>query len=98
MLNHAQFCRFSNRTDVKSGVSALNNTSTSFGSAAAHNVDPADDALRMQALLEEEAAMNHYKVCSWDYFIYVLERRLDCLSYGFQVTSVAVSCHNEICN
>ncbi|KAF6205151.1 hypothetical protein GE061_019318 [Apolygus lucorum] len=51
----------SQRTDVKSGVSALNNTSTSFGSAAAHNVDPADDALRMQALLEEEAAMNHYK-------------------------------------
>uniref|UniRef100_A0A0K8T2C3 ENTH domain-containing protein n=1 Tax=Lygus hesperus TaxID=30085 RepID=A0A0K8T2C3_LYGHE len=47
--------------DLKTGVSALNNTSTSFGSAAAHNVDPADDALRMQALLEEEAAMNHYK-------------------------------------
>ncbi|CAB0006330.1 unnamed protein product [Nesidiocoris tenuis] len=49
------------RTDVKSGVSALANTSTSFGSAAAHNVDPADDAVRMQALLEEEAVINHYK-------------------------------------
>ncbi|CAB0006329.1 unnamed protein product [Nesidiocoris tenuis] len=51
----------SQRTDVKSGVSALANTSTSFGSAAAHNVDPADDAVRMQALLEEEAVINHYK-------------------------------------
>uniref|UniRef100_A0A0V0GA88 Putative clathrin assembly protein n=1 Tax=Triatoma dimidiata TaxID=72491 RepID=A0A0V0GA88_TRIDM len=51
----------SHRTDVKSGVSALCTTSTSFGTAAAHNIDAADEALRQQALAEEEAAINHYK-------------------------------------
>uniref|UniRef100_A0A069DWF4 Putative clathrin assembly protein n=1 Tax=Panstrongylus megistus TaxID=65343 RepID=A0A069DWF4_9HEMI len=51
----------SHRTDVKSGVSALCTTSTSFGTAAAHNIDAADEALRQHALAEEEAAINHYK-------------------------------------
>ncbi|XP_073980825.1 phosphatidylinositol-binding clathrin assembly protein lap isoform X10 [Rhodnius prolixus] len=51
----------SHRTDVKSGVSALCTTSTSFGTAAAHNIDATDEALRQQALAEEEAAINHYK-------------------------------------
>uniref|UniRef100_A0A023F475 Putative clathrin assembly protein n=1 Tax=Triatoma infestans TaxID=30076 RepID=A0A023F475_TRIIF len=51
----------SHRTDVKTGVSALCTTSTSFGTAAAHNIDAADEALRQQALAEEEAAINHYK-------------------------------------
>ncbi|XP_073980824.1 phosphatidylinositol-binding clathrin assembly protein lap isoform X9 [Rhodnius prolixus] len=53
--------RYSHRTDVKSGVSALCTTSTSFGTAAAHNIDATDEALRQQALAEEEAAINHYK-------------------------------------
>lgn len=47
---------------MKSGVSALCTTSTSFGTAAAHNIDATDEALRQQALAEEEAAINHYKV------------------------------------
>jgi len=52
----------SQRTDVKSGVSALCTTSSAFGSAAAHGSDPiVDEALRQQALAEEEAAINHYK-------------------------------------
>ncbi|XP_014242562.1 phosphatidylinositol-binding clathrin assembly protein LAP isoform X4 [Cimex lectularius] len=49
------------RSDVKSGVSALSNTSSAFGTAAAHNVDASEEALRQQALAEEEAAINHYK-------------------------------------
>ena len=58
----------SNRTNVKSGVSALSSTSTAFGTAASNNrLDHAgnghiDEALRQQALAEEEAAMNQYKV------------------------------------
>lgn len=57
----------SNRTNVKSGVSALSSTSTAFGTAASNNrLDHAgnghiDEALRQQALAEEEAAMNQYK-------------------------------------
>nr|XP_024217620.1 phosphatidylinositol-binding clathrin assembly protein LAP isoform X1 [Halyomorpha halys] len=52
----------SQRTDVKSGVSALCSTSSAFGTAAAaHGVEGGDDALRQQALAEEEAAINHYK-------------------------------------
>lgn len=60
----------SNRTNVKSGVSALSSTSTAFGTAASNNrLDHAgnghiDEALRQQALAEEEAAMNQYKVLS----------------------------------
>lgn len=58
----------SNRTNVKSGVSALSSTSTAFGTAASNNrLDHTgnghiDEALRQQALAEEEAAMNQYKV------------------------------------
>ncbi|XP_034944597.1 phosphatidylinositol-binding clathrin assembly protein LAP isoform X5 [Chelonus insularis] len=57
----------SNRTNVKSGVSALSSTSTAFGTAANNNrLDNTgnghiDEALRQQALAEEEAAMNQYK-------------------------------------
>ncbi|XP_034944594.1 phosphatidylinositol-binding clathrin assembly protein unc-11 isoform X2 [Chelonus insularis] len=55
------------RTNVKSGVSALSSTSTAFGTAANNNrLDNTgnghiDEALRQQALAEEEAAMNQYK-------------------------------------
>lgn len=58
----------SNRTNVKSGVSALSSTSTAFGTAASNTrLDHTgnghiDEALRQQALAEEEAAMNQYKV------------------------------------
>lgn len=52
----------SQRTDVKSGVSALCSTSSAFGTAAAaHGVEGGDDVLKQQALAEEEAAINHYK-------------------------------------
>lgn len=50
----------SHRTDVKSGVSALSTTSTSFGSAA-QQAEGVEESLRQQALAEEEAAINHYK-------------------------------------
>lgn len=58
----------SNRTNVKSGVSALSSTSNAFGTAASNaRLDQTgnghiDEALRQQALAEEEAAMNQYKV------------------------------------
>lgn len=58
----------SNQKNVKSGVNALSSTSSSFGTAAAsakfdsHSNGVIDDALRAQALAEEEAAMNQYKV------------------------------------
>ncbi|XP_072742768.1 phosphatidylinositol-binding clathrin assembly protein LAP isoform X18 [Anoplolepis gracilipes] len=57
----------SNRTNVKSGVSALSSTSNAFGTAASNaRLDQTgnghiDEALRQQALAEEEAAMNQYK-------------------------------------
>nr|XP_018914654.1 PREDICTED: phosphatidylinositol-binding clathrin assembly protein LAP isoform X1 [Bemisia tabaci] len=49
----------SQRSDVKSGVNALNCTSSAFGTV----VQTADheESLRLQALAEEEAAMNQYK-------------------------------------
>ncbi|XP_058804173.1 phosphatidylinositol-binding clathrin assembly protein unc-11-like [Phymastichus coffea] len=58
----------SNRTNVKSGVSALSSTSTAFGTAASNQrVEGAgnghiDDVVRQQALAEEEAVLNQYKV------------------------------------
>ncbi|XP_063709443.1 phosphatidylinositol-binding clathrin assembly protein LAP isoform X3 [Culicoides brevitarsis] len=58
----------SNQKNVKSGVNALSSTSSSFGTAAASakydshsNGVNIDDALKAQALAEEEAAMNQYK-------------------------------------
>ncbi|XP_071569512.1 phosphatidylinositol-binding clathrin assembly protein LAP isoform X20 [Temnothorax nylanderi] len=57
----------SHRTNVKSGVSALSSTSTAFGTAASNarleqtGNGHIDEALRQQALAEEEAAMNQYK-------------------------------------
>uniref|UniRef100_A0A1B6EA21 AP180 N-terminal homology (ANTH) domain-containing protein n=1 Tax=Clastoptera arizonana TaxID=38151 RepID=A0A1B6EA21_9HEMI len=48
------------RTDVKSGVNALSSTSTAFGSAA-QQAEGMEETLRLQALAEEEAAINHYK-------------------------------------
>ncbi|KAK7872526.1 hypothetical protein R5R35_013764 [Gryllus longicercus] len=58
----------SNRTNVKSGVSALSSTSTAFGTAANNTrldshtgSNGIDESLKQQALAEEEAAMNQYK-------------------------------------
>ncbi|XP_055699043.1 phosphatidylinositol-binding clathrin assembly protein LAP isoform X4 [Phlebotomus papatasi] len=56
----------SNQKNVKSGVSALSSTSSSFGTAAAsarfdNHTNGIDEALKAQALAEEEAAMNQYK-------------------------------------
>ncbi|XP_052119964.1 phosphatidylinositol-binding clathrin assembly protein LAP isoform X10 [Frankliniella occidentalis] len=56
----------SNRTNVKSGVSALSSTSSAFGTAASsarldEHGGQIDEALRRQVLAEEEAAMNQYK-------------------------------------
>lgn len=61
----------SNRTNVKSGVSALSSTSNAFGTAASNarleqtGNGHIDEALRQQALAEEEAAMNQYKVLAY---------------------------------
>lgn len=57
----------SNQRNIKSGVSALSSTSSSFGTAAAstrfeNNSNGIDDAVRAQALAEEEAMMNQFKV------------------------------------
>lgn len=57
----------SNQKNIKSGVSALSSTSTSFGTAAAstrYDQQPngIDESVKAQALAEEEAAMNQYKV------------------------------------
>lgn len=56
----------SNQKNVKSGVSALSSTSSSFGTAAAStrfdtSANGIDDEIKAQALAEEEAAMNKYK-------------------------------------
>ncbi|KAM7359890.1 phosphatidylinositol-binding clathrin assembly protein lap isoform 10-T12 [Cochliomyia hominivorax] len=55
----------SNQKNVKSAVSALSSTSSSFGTAAASSKFDAtngiDEQLKAQALAEEEAAMNQYK-------------------------------------
>ncbi|XP_063224930.1 phosphatidylinositol-binding clathrin assembly protein LAP isoform X4 [Bacillus rossius redtenbacheri] len=56
----------SNRTNVKSAVSALSSTSSAFGTAAANarldaHANGIDEHLRQQVLAEEEAAMNQYK-------------------------------------
>lgn len=56
-----------NQKNVKSGVTALSSTSSSFGTAAASTKfdNPTngsiDEGLKAQALAEEEAAMNQYK-------------------------------------
>ena len=60
----------SNRTNVKSGVSALSSTSTAFGTAAANtrldsHTNGIDESLKQQVLAEEEAAMNQYKVLNF---------------------------------
>lgn len=56
----------SNQKNVKSAVSALSSTSSSFGTAAASSkfdtTNGIDEQLKAQALAEEEAAMNQYKV------------------------------------
>jgi hypothetical protein len=56
----------SNQKNVKSAVSALSSTSSSFGTAATstkfeQQSNGIDEALKAQALAEEEAAMNQYK-------------------------------------
>ncbi|XP_075146158.1 phosphatidylinositol-binding clathrin assembly protein lap isoform X12 [Haematobia irritans] len=54
-----------NQKNVKSAVSALSSTSTSFGTAAASSkfdtTNGIDEQLKAQALADEEAAMNQYK-------------------------------------
>lgn len=59
----------SHQKNVKSGVSALSSTSSSFGTAASSakyeshsNGNGIDESLKAQVLAEEEAAMNQYKV------------------------------------
>lgn len=70
----------SNRTNVKSGVSALSSTSTAFGTAASNarleqtGNGHIDEALRQQALAEEEAAMNQYKVSAQLLIIMIFDR------------------------
>uniref|UniRef100_U5EZM5 Putative clathrin assembly protein n=1 Tax=Corethrella appendiculata TaxID=1370023 RepID=U5EZM5_9DIPT len=57
----------SNQKNVRSGVTVLSSTSSSFGTAAAsakfdtHSNGVIDETLKAQALAEEEAAMNQYK-------------------------------------
>lgn len=70
---------YSNQKNVKSGVSALSSTSSSFGTAAAStrfdtHTNGIDDEIKAQALAEEEAAMNKYKVNY--YFNYFSETNL----------------------
>jgi len=50
----------SQRTDVKSAVTALSSTSSAFGSAV-QQAEGVEESLRQQALADEEAAMNIYK-------------------------------------
>lgn len=75
----------SHRTNVKSGVSVLSSTSTAFGTAASNaNLGNTgnghiDDAVRQQALADEEAAMNQYKVLLLVYPVIVREK----LRYSF---------------
>lgn len=64
----------SNQRNIKSGVSALSSTSSSFGTAAAstkfeNTSNGIDDAVKAQALAEEEAMMNQFKVGGWLSFI-----------------------------
>nr|XP_036229613.1 phosphatidylinositol-binding clathrin assembly protein LAP isoform X23 [Bactrocera oleae] len=55
----------SNQKNVKSAVTALSSTSSSFGTAAASSkfdtTNGIDEQLKAQVLAEEEAAMNQYK-------------------------------------
>ncbi|XP_067615308.1 phosphatidylinositol-binding clathrin assembly protein LAP isoform X13 [Eurosta solidaginis] len=55
----------SNQRNVKSAVTALSSTSSSFGTAAASSkfdtTNGIDEQLKAQVLAEEEAAMNQYK-------------------------------------
>lgn len=48
----------SNQKSLKSGVSALSNTSNAFGTAANSQID---DTLKQAAVAEEEAALNQYR-------------------------------------
>lgn len=81
----------SNRTNVKSGVSALSSTSTAFGTAASNarleqtGNGHIDEALRQQALAEEEAAMNQYKVIAREVLLVVnrCEKRIFYLSFRY---------------
>lgn len=58
------------RTNITSGVSALSSTSSAFGSAARSDAIAAsgalaasiDETIKRQALAEEEAALNLYRV------------------------------------
>lgn len=57
----------SNQKNVRSGVSALSTTSNSFGIANGRldsQANGIDESLKQQALAEEEAAMNQFKVVS----------------------------------
>lgn len=55
----------SNQKNVRSGVSALSTTSNAFGIANGRldsQINGIDESLKQQALAEEEAAMNQFKV------------------------------------
>lgn len=81
----------SNRTNVKSGVSALSSTSTAFGTAASNarleqtGNGHIDEALRQQALAEEEAAMNQYKVIAREVLLIVNSCEKRTFYFKFQI-------------
>lgn len=63
----------SNQKNVKSGVTALSSTSSSFGTVATNgrfDTNGIDEHLKQQALAEEEAAMNQFKVM---YLLYMFD-------------------------
>ena len=58
---------YSNQKNVKSGVSALSSTSSSFGTVVANGKfdtqsNGIDESLKLKALAEEEEAINKFKV------------------------------------
>lgn len=50
---------------MRTGVSALSSTSSSFGTAVQQS-DIVDETVAKQALAEEEAVLNQYKVSVWN--------------------------------
>ena len=84
----------SNQRNVKTAVSALSSTSSSFGSAAASSKFDAtngiDEQLKAQVLAEEEAAMNQYKVIICLLNIKYINRFLN-ISFSFCLVEACVT-------
>lgn len=75
-------------------MSALSSTSTSFGSAAASarfdaHPNGIDESVKAQALAEEEAAMNQYKVNRFEINFFIQNQILILLCFFFVQTKVA---------